>query len=386
MYNTNDENEKDEGLNLSDMINEYEEDSVLRNKIEALKAEKAKEEAQRFATQEIQVEETSEQKNLSNTMELPRYGSSSVVDGTFLDADDIQDIDSDEELDADKTLVIMDNPAKREFDDNESILYYGDHEVDAEEITEEDIQEFLGDEEVKKQRKPMDPKKMNKIITYVISAVVGVCVLVGGGFGVKILMDSFQSEDTSEPAEKDKPKVEDPVEKPKTDTPVDDPKDNGNTNQGNNNAVKIAEINGSIKAKQQQVSELNTAVENAKSEITRLEAEAIKLKDDYRAKDDQYIFLNTEMNNAKNNLDKEKNDFDAGTGSSERVEKATKDLEKIIRDLEPLATARNEAKAAYDKKIEDKGKKENEKDGYVSQISSIQLEIDNLQKELQTLQ
>lgn len=285
-------NKKDDDLDLSSIINEYEEDSVLRQKIEKMKQQKAQEEALEKETRSIDSSRSA--LNVKKEVQSPLPKDEDVINkSTFLDADDSDktreiNVNGEVNHDVDKTLVIMDNQhsfdstlkEEKAQEEDESILVYANHEVDEEEITEEDIEEFLGEEEIKKNaKKEIDPKKMNKMITYVISGVVGLCLLVGVGFGLKFAMDSFggnekasdsetiKDNDTSKDTEKDKDKEPNNDAQKPNDVPE---KEEPPKPQSVDNSVKIAEINGSIKANNEQINDLNAQINEYKNKINAL--------------------------------------------------------------------------------------------------------------------
>lgn len=168
------DNSNDELLDLSAMIDEYEEDSELRRKIEAMK--------------QAQTENDGYSDGLE-TGEEPEIYSAFAYQGNAQET--IED-DSTvyEEAECDKTKVVMEHPhydEDEQSEDTESVYLYDNHEVTEEEITEDDINEFLGENKKGGDKPPMDPEKMNKIVTTVIIVLVSICLLVGVGFGVKAM-------------------------------------------------------------------------------------------------------------------------------------------------------------------------------------------------------
>lgn len=207
-YNSNDK----KSSSLTDMINEYDNDSALRNKIEAVRKQKEmEEEAKRQAEIQRRLDEIEQSKqaaknepvkpSIEETTEIPPM----VAPKPFISADEevTQVFSADEikeEEDVDKTLVIMDNMKQRNFSNEEPTpaftqSAYSDpiptpkveeterlapeFEVNDEEITEKDIEEYLPEDSKpkKKKKKSSDPDKMNKTITYVIAGVAGLCVI-----------------------------------------------------------------------------------------------------------------------------------------------------------------------------------------------------------------
>lgn len=202
----NNNQKNDDNSSLSDMIDNYENDNALRNKIEAIKKQKAAQE-EALRQQEIQSRMDEIQKSkqpaqnelpktiapeakaLNETTEIPSMAESTP----FMSADATQVFNADTitpQDDGDKTLVIMDNMKQRNFNTKISVedevhstsniaddeRLAPEFEMNEEEITEEDIKEYLP-EQNKKKKKPMDTNKKNKMITYGIAGVAGICVI-----------------------------------------------------------------------------------------------------------------------------------------------------------------------------------------------------------------
>lgn len=199
---------KDNESSLSNMINEYDSDNALRNKIESIKKQKAMEEEKK---QQRQWEETprgdfreKREKPVHETAEIPPMGSSRP----FVNADTemTQVFHADRmsaDGDGDKTLVIMDNKSQRNYGEYESTTMDAhseegcesdsderlapEFEINNEKITEEDIEEYLPEDNKKNPKKSKDADSANKAITYVIIGVISLCVIGLTIFGLNAL-------------------------------------------------------------------------------------------------------------------------------------------------------------------------------------------------------
>lgn len=270
---------KDEDeLDLSDMIDEYEEDQELRKKIDAMKQ-----------AQNNRMQKPVEKEYVSREPILMNYSddstSESVQNDNFDDYDGNDDVvfsvvDSDE---SGKTRVVMNQPLhESDFvtepeseSSDDSIYMYDNREVVEEEITEEDIEEFLGNDqdEQPQEKTKVDPAKMNKIITYAITGVVALCLLIGIGFGVKAMLDHNSSEDkvVDSVKDKDKDKDKDKENDKNKDQPVTNIDEEPDTDPDNedkkDNSKRIAEINGKINANNQQISVYRKQIELARQSL-----------------------------------------------------------------------------------------------------------------------
>lgn len=215
----------DDDIDLSDMINEYDEDDELRRRIQKMKEEKEHEE-KRMAS--LKQAEYAEIQNTS-AIQRPQHEETTRAFEQVSTEDALEQtrVINMDDVDVDKTLVIMNNKLQRSYDnDQESTYQYKNQNIDEEEIGDDDIEEFLNEEKPKPGKKPMDPNKMNKIITYIIVGVVSVCVLVAGFFGMKLLFDGSDApkEEVKEPVK------EDPKEDPVTPEPTPEKPSGGNNN------------------------------------------------------------------------------------------------------------------------------------------------------------
>lgn len=255
------DNSNDEVYDLSDMIDEYEEDSELRKKIEAMKQAQQNNDAYEANSTYEQEEEP----QIYEAFTRKSYASQN---------EDSEEANVYEEADFDKTKVVMERPRYEEAEQEEadSVYLYDNHEVVEEEITEDDINEFLGENKQKKSNdKPsMDPEKMNKIVTIVIISIVSLCLIIGIGFGIKAMFfnsDETPVTDTDTNKDKDDNDKDDDEEKPIIDNPDDDEKDkpDENDNPVTDNTKEIAEIKGKIEANTKQINSYNKQIKDAQT-------------------------------------------------------------------------------------------------------------------------
>lgn len=242
-------NMNEDEYNLSDMIDEYEEDSDLRQKIEAMKQ-------QRDQSNHAVWESMDTMKGEANAdNEAQSDDEDQIVRSSFLDEA------------AEKTQImergsLYDRPSVHE--ENDSVYLYDNREVDEEEITEDDIEEFLEDRDKGKLSAPSaDVNKMNKVITGTIIAVISVCLVVGIGYGVKTLIGSGETPAT----EQSDPKKPDTTDKDPEKKPDKDPDEQGkDPNEGPSvdKTKRIAEIKGMINANNNQIEVYNQQLAEAK--------------------------------------------------------------------------------------------------------------------------
>lgn len=377
------DNSNDDLLDLSEMIDEYEEDSELRRKIEAMKQ----------AQKESDVQ--SDNDSVNETNDEPEIYSAFAYNDNADDNEAANESPVYEESDYDKTKVVMDHPHYEEneqAEESDSVYLYDNHEVTEEEITEDDINEFLGENKKGDNKPPMDPEKMNKIVTTVIIALVSICLLVGVGFGVKAMFFN-SSDDPVTDTDKDKTDKDkdDDSDKPITVTPDDNA---GTTTPDENdppekdNTKEIAEIKGKIEANTKQIESYNKQI-----------AEAQKIKDDYMnnikptynqvygKKVEEQVNISKSIGSIELEIDEY--DKQCGTDSSEsdfcknfdiqakndEINSLTQELEKVnkeIGDLEQKQQAYNQANA----KITELN----------SEVTRLNNEISELQNKLSSLQ
>ncbi len=264
----------EEELNLSDMIDEYEEDHELRKKIAAMK--------QRTQTSDAQ-----------KAVEDDTLSFASESDSSFLSTEFKQE-DADQTQIMDRTVIY-----DRRFsdsaneDDHDSVYLYADREVDEEEITEDDIEDFLE----RKERDALpsqsaEANRMNKMVTVSIVAVISICLLFGIVYGVQALLASDEpvADKSDDPKKPDKEDQKDPIKDNDDDKDKDKDKDKDpEENEGDSSIDKtkrIAEIKGMISANNAQLDVYNKKL-----------AEAQKIIDAFDEKS-----YNKELNDINNEL------------------------------------------------------------------------------------
>ncbi len=251
-------NTNEDEYNLSDMIDEYEGDSDLRKKIEAMKQQRDHNDHAVWEAMEEVSEEAMEETD-ADTRKLPVYEDS--LRNSFL------------EDEAEKTQI-MERGAffnhSSNHEESDSVYLYDNREVDEEEITEDDIEEFLEDrDKAKLSKRTADANKMNKIITGTIIAVISICLVVGIGYGVKTLIGG--EETPSAQKEPNKPNTTDKDPKPNTNKDPDDkdPNEEQNENPSVDKTKRIAEIKGMINANNNQIEIYNQKLEEAKKAMEK---------------------------------------------------------------------------------------------------------------------
>ncbi len=170
----------------------------------------------------------------------------------------------------DKTLVIMDNKTRASMLDETKVLntknvsmLSEDEELEedtADEETDDIVYEDENDDDdnllslINKRKKKKEEKKdndeedddeeseedeektqkMNKIITYVIIAIVGICIVVAAFFGVRYALSNFLGgSDKDKTVEKNDPEKDDDKK------PAETPKDDSENDEENNGSVNI---------------------------------------------------------------------------------------------------------------------------------------------------
>lgn len=402
MWNEEDERNKANQDDLSDMINAYSQDNELKKKINELKKQKAEAESTKktedtFAFSTLTVDDT---QPLPKTSGIPDIQADDDLTKTRVG------FDGDSAYD--KTLVIMDSKPKASFqseeveDEYEEPVYEEEEEVEDASHTQvfSDLRDEDGDEEEeededlprrkkskskpKKDKNPEADQKMNKIITYVIIGIVVVLLLVAGGFGVKYALGNFLSGGSDK--KKDDPKVTD-TNKPTTDTPkkddnkTDDNKGKTDTNITDNSAEK-AKVSGELKALEDQLA-------SKKNEVAAVQ----KALDEANANKTNYLnqvsTLSQEAQAAKNNQAAAEKAY---TDAQANYDAATTDEEKAA-----LKTALDAAQAEMKEKqqaasdISTQFETENKK--YADKVKSLDKaiseakdDLDNLKKEQEALE
>lgn len=320
----------DEDIDLSGMINEYSQDNELRKKIEELKKQKEEEKRIYASKQESSAAGSSIFDSISETGTFKRP--EAVKQGGIPDirVDDTQldqtRVGFDDDPAYDKTLVIMNNRNKASSADQTQI--FGEdrtavfHTMDAQEYDDSDVEEEDAEEEIyeeddddnllarikeKKQRKeeakrkleqdddeeededdPGKSAKMNKIITYVIIGIVGICIIAGAFFGVKYALSNFLG------GSDDKEKTTDKSGTGSKDKEQNEGNKQTNTNPGDD---EDEEKKNEIKTNQAEAAQLQKQLDQYESQLKDMEkdlAAANKEKSDAQAELDSYKSLGDE--------------------------------------------------------------------------------------------
>ena len=337
----------DEDIDLSGMINEYSQDNELRKKIEELKKQKEEEKRIYASKQESSAAGSSIFDSISETGTFKRP--EAVKQGGIPDirVDDTQldktRVGFDDDPAYDKTLVIMNNRNKASSADQTQI--FGEdrtavfHTMDAQEYDDSDVEEEDVEEEIyeedddnnllarikeKKQRKeeakrkleqdddeeededdPGKSAKMNKIITYVIIGIVGICIIAGAFFGVKYALSNFlggsddkeKTTDKSGTGSKDKEQNEGNKQ---TNTNPSDDEDEAKKNEIKTNQAEAAQLQKQLDQYESQLKDVEKDLAAAKKDKDAAQSDL----DSYKSLYNQAIQLTTQAQEVKSALDK----------------------------------------------------------------------------------
>lgn len=337
----------DEDIDLSGMINEYSQDNELRKKIEELKKQKEEEKRIYASKQESSAAGSSIFDSISETGTFKRP--EAVKQGGIPDirVDDTQldqtRVGFDDDPAYDKTLVIMNNRNKASSADQTQI--FGEdrtavfHTMDAQEYDDSDVEEEYAEEEIyeeddddnllarikeKKQRKeeakrkleqdddeeededdPGKSAKMNKIITYVIIGIVGICIIAGAFFGVKYALSNFlggsddkeKTTDKSGTGSKDKEQNEGNKQ---TNTNPGDDEDEEKKNEIKTNQAEAAQLQKQLDQYESQLKDVEKDLAAAKKDKDAAQSDL----DSYKSLYNQAIQLTSQAQEVKSALDK----------------------------------------------------------------------------------
>ena len=337
----------DEDIDLSGMINEYSQDNELRKKIEELKKQKEEEKRIYASKQESSAAGSSIFDSISETGTFKRP--EAVKQGGIPDirVDDTQldqtRVGFDDDPAYDKTLVIMNNRNKASSADQTQI--FGEdrtavfHTMDAQEYDDSDVEEEDAEEEIyeeddddnllarikeKKQRKeeakrkleqdddeeededdPGKSAKMNKIITYVIIGIVGICIIAGAFFGVKYALSNFlggsddkeKTTDKSGTGSKDKEQNEGNKQ---TNTNPGDDEDEEKKNEIKTNQAEAAQLQKQLDQYESQLKDMEKDLAAAKKDKDAAQSDL----DSYKSLYNQAIQLTSQAQEVKSALDK----------------------------------------------------------------------------------
>lgn len=337
----------DEDIDLSGMINEYSQDNELRKKIEELKKQKEEEKRIYASKQESSAAGSSIFDSISETGTFKRP--EAVKQGGIPDirVDDTQldqtRVGFDDDPAYDKTLVIMNNRNKASSADQTQI--FGEdrtavfHTMDAQEYDDSDVEEEYAEEEIyeeddddnllarikeKKQRKeeakrkleqdddeeededdPGKSAKMNKITTYVIIGIVGICIIAGAFFGVKYALSNFlggsddkeKTTDKSGTGSKDKEQNEGNKQ---TNTNPGDDEDEEKKNEIKTNQAEAAQLQKQLDQYESQLKDVEKDLAAAKKDKDAAQSDL----DSYKSLYNQAIQLTSQAQEVKSALDK----------------------------------------------------------------------------------
>lgn len=401
---------------LSNMIHEYSKDNELRRKIDELKRQKEEEKRIYEAKQNSQhdsifdhISDTGSFKNTetnSNSNGIPDIR----VDDTLIEK---TKVGFEDQPAYDKTLVIMDNKTRvsaleetKILDKNVTSMLSDDEDFEEDVVEEEEdsdeevvyededddddnLLSLINKRKKKKENEDDDDdsdeddsideaktQKMNKIITYVIIGIVGICIVVAAFFGVRYALSNFfGGSDSDTSAEKTDPEENtgETTEQP-TDDQTDNSDDGGSTNietnqteiarlekQLENYENRLADIESQIKdaetAKQKAQQDLdnNKHLETEASNLTNIYSDIVKmetrmreietklsdssisetertslnselsnLQAEYSANQNQYGF--TDSTNLKNQIDEKNSQYNA---YGDALESATNTLDSL---------------------------------------------------------
>ena len=336
----------DEDIDLSGMINEYSQDNELRKKIEELKKQKEEEKRIYASKQESSAAGSSIFDSISETGTFKRP--EAVKQGGIPDirVDDTQldqtRVGFDDDPAYDKTLVIMNNRNKASSADQTQI--FGEdrtavfHTMDAQEYDDSDVEEEDAEEEIyeeddddnllarikeKKQRKeeakrkleqdddeeededdPGKSAKMNKIITYVIIGIVGICIIAGAFFGVKYALSNFlggsdDKEKTTDKSTGSKDKEQNEGNKQTNTNPGDD-EDEEKKNEIKTNQAEAAQLQKQLDQYESQLKDVEKDLAAAKKDKDAAQSDL----DSYKSLYNQAIQLTSQAQEVKSVLDK----------------------------------------------------------------------------------
>lgn len=316
----------EEEIDLSGMINEYSQDNELRKKIEELKKQK-EEEKRIYESRQQQPSQSSIFDSISETGTFKRPEAAKQGGLPDIRVDDTQldktRVGFDDDPAYDKTLVIMNNKSRassadqtQAFDQDRTTVFHTENAYDyndsdaEEEETEEELYEEDDDDNLlarikeKKQRKeeakrnsrqddedddeedddPGKSAKMNKVITYVIIGIVGICIIAGAFFGVKYALSNFLG------GSDDKEKTTD---KSDTGTKDIDKNDNSETNKP---TESDAEKN--IQTNQAEAAQLQKQLDQYESQLKDVEKDLAAAKKDKTAAQSELDSYKELLNNA----------------------------------------------------------------------------------------
>lgn len=413
---------------LSNMIHEYSKDNELRRKIDELKRQKEEEKRIYEAKQNSQhdsifdhISDTGSFKNTetnSNSNGIPDIR----VDDTLIEK---TRVGFENQPAYDKTLVIMDNKTRASaleetkiLDKNATSELYDDEDyeedvVEGEEDEDSDDEVVFEDDDddddnllslINKRKKKKENKKdkddnddleeddsvdeaktqkMNKIITYVIIGIVGICIVVAAFFGVRYALSNFfGGSDSDTPAEKTDPEENtgETTEQP-TDDQTDNSDDGGSVNIETNQA-EITRLEKQLDQYQSQLDKVNSQLETAEKNRDDAQAEL----DSYQSLYNQAVQLQSQSDAVKAALDKV-NQLSSYQNSSNADEKEQYDAalqgyrnlcsQYGVADYQEIYTKASEANNEYNTKAQSAESKKEEAETQISTLTSRKTDLES---------
>ena len=393
----------DEDIDLSGMINEYSQDNELRKKIEELKKQKEEEKRIYASKQESSAAGSSIFDSISETGTFKRP--EAVKQGGIPDirVDDTQldqtRVGFDDDPAYDKTLVIMNNRNKASSADQTQI--FGEdrtavfHTMDAQEyddsdVEEEDAEEEIYEEDDDEEEDEDDPgksAKMNKIITYVIIGIVGICIIAGAFFGVKYALSNFlggsddkeKTTDKSGTGSKDKEQNEGNKQ---TNTNPGDDEDEEKKNEIKTNQAEAAQLQKQLDQYESQLKDVEKDLAAANKERADAQAEL----DSYKSLGDEASKLTGQANTVKPYADafNKVKDYELSEDNDKKAQydNALNALKSALAgtnftSYEELQSAADAANSNYNTKTQAAEQKKSAAESSISSLENRKLELES---------
>lgn len=383
----NDKKEKSQDAvdqELDDLLKDFHEQDDLHQRIQQFKKKKAaadtKAEQIQFKEAVSAQEERQEASALDRLKEIQQNEEKNAETKIIhLGNDDVE-----------KTLVMnapLQKEAEEQEDSNATVI-----------IGEEDMRHLVEEEERRKEQKKNkkkngqgtkksalqsahtdeesgDDSRLNKIITYVIIAILAIGVLVGLFFGVKAIIGG--GTETKDDPQQGKTEVIQP-----SDSDVIDSDESGGTQITTNHDKEISEINGQIKSYQEEVSYYqslisseNEKIENAQKAVEKAKTALDTALSNVQAKQDEITNLIAQQNAATDESEK--------AAIQEQIDTAVKERDDLDSKYEQAGNSHNSAKREYDSV---KRTSQSNIDDYNDKIDDLNSKISDLQSRLSALQ
>lgn len=383
----NDKKEKSQDAvdqELDDLLKDFHEQDDLHQRIQQFKKKKAaadtKAEQIQFKEAVSAQEERQEASTLDRLKEIQQNEEKNAETKIIhLGNDDVE-----------KTLVMnapLQKEAEEQEDSNATVI-----------IGEEDMRHLVEEEERRKEQKKNkkkngqgtkksalqsahtdeesgDDSRLNKIITYVIIAILAIGVLVGLFFGVKAIIGG--GTETKDDPQQGKTEVIQP-----SDSDVIDSDESGGTQITTNHDKEISEINGQIKSYQEEVSYYqslisseNEKIENAQKAVEKAKTALDTALSNVQAKQDEITNLIAQQNAATDESEK--------AAIQEQIDTAVKERDDLDSKYEQAGNSHNSAKREYDSV---KRTSQSNIDDYNDKIDDLNSKISDLQSRLSALQ